>query len=311
MTYLQFFSDYAPYLDPFDDAERGRLLTAMLAYAFDGTETEFAGNERFIWPVFRKMIDQSRAALEKKQAASARGLASRWGKGESPDAVPCLAVAADCSECQEIAGDTTEYQRIADDGSECQAEANDGNKQESRYKNQDSKVKNQTPKDKKQGSEPKAGDIHTHPGTATSRPRARVGPPDPGGFCKPWFDPEDPDADCDDAWRTSAKARAAVAQRIIDYLGDGFKRNPDAGEPYQDLLGLMCRLMQRGMHPSVISETVKFSPNWRKYVCNLLLVAARESDWRSGPYPEEYGRFLSPDTMRKYGILPPKEGGNP
>lgn len=71
MTYFQFFADHARYLEPFGDEERGRLLSALTAYAFEGREIELPGNERYIWPVFRRMVDQSRASLEKKQAAGA------------------------------------------------------------------------------------------------------------------------------------------------------------------------------------------------------------------------------------------------
>lgn len=59
MNYLQIFADKEALLDPFDDSERGRLLTAMMAYALHGQLIELTGNERYIWPVFRQMIDQS------------------------------------------------------------------------------------------------------------------------------------------------------------------------------------------------------------------------------------------------------------
>ncbi len=67
MKYLQFFSDKAKYLEPYQDDERGRLLMAMIAYASDGTEPHFDGNERYIWPVFRDMIDASAKSLENKR----------------------------------------------------------------------------------------------------------------------------------------------------------------------------------------------------------------------------------------------------
>lgn len=74
MTYLQIFADMQELFEPFDDAERGRLLTAMMAYAFgDDAEISLPGNERYIWPVLRRTIDQSRAAIEKKQAAGSSG----------------------------------------------------------------------------------------------------------------------------------------------------------------------------------------------------------------------------------------------
>lgn len=73
MQYLQIFADKEDLLAPFDDAERGRLFTAMLKYALHCEEMELPGNERFIWPVFKQMIDQSREALDnKRKAGSAR-----------------------------------------------------------------------------------------------------------------------------------------------------------------------------------------------------------------------------------------------
>ncbi len=68
LAYLQIFADKVELLEPFDDAERGRLLTAMLTYAMQDVEPVLTGNERYIWPVFRQMIDQSKASLQSKQA---------------------------------------------------------------------------------------------------------------------------------------------------------------------------------------------------------------------------------------------------
>lgn len=72
LAYLQIFADKEELLDPFDDAERGRLLTAMLSYALHDVEIELTGNERYVWPVFRQMINQSRKALASKSAAGSR-----------------------------------------------------------------------------------------------------------------------------------------------------------------------------------------------------------------------------------------------
>lgn len=69
LAYLQIFADKEELLTPFSDAERGRLLTAMLTYALHDEEIALEGNERYIWPVFKQMIDQSKDALSKKQNA--------------------------------------------------------------------------------------------------------------------------------------------------------------------------------------------------------------------------------------------------
>lgn len=72
LAYLQIFADKEDLLEPFDDAERGRLLTAMLAYALHDEEIDLTGNERYIWPVFRQMIDQSKCTVDAKRRAGQR-----------------------------------------------------------------------------------------------------------------------------------------------------------------------------------------------------------------------------------------------
>lgn len=112
MQYLQIFADKEELLEPFDDAERGRLFTAMMRYALHCEEIPLAGNERFIWPVFKQMIDQSREALEnKRKAGSARQ--------------------------QKAAEDNTTQQDAAQAQ---QTEAKGGIKQESRIKKQDIRI---------------------------------------------------------------------------------------------------------------------------------------------------------------------------
>ena len=73
MTYLQIFEDMRGFFDAFDDAERGRLLSGMMAYAFDGEEPAFEGNERYIWPALRQHIDQCARRAAVNSANGARG----------------------------------------------------------------------------------------------------------------------------------------------------------------------------------------------------------------------------------------------
>lgn len=53
-------------LEPFGDAERGRLFTAALEYSATGTAPQLSGNERFLWPTIRAMIDRDKAAYDAK-----------------------------------------------------------------------------------------------------------------------------------------------------------------------------------------------------------------------------------------------------
>lgn len=60
---------YHSYLDAMEalgDAERGRLMTAMLTYSSQGAVGELSGNERYIWPMIRSQIDRDKGAYELK-----------------------------------------------------------------------------------------------------------------------------------------------------------------------------------------------------------------------------------------------------
>lgn len=53
-------------LTPYGDAECGRLFRAALVYSATGEEEEFRGNERYIWPTIRLMIDRDKEAYAAK-----------------------------------------------------------------------------------------------------------------------------------------------------------------------------------------------------------------------------------------------------
>lgn len=65
MEYLKVYTDFEQALEPYADAEAGRIFRAMLKYAEDGTEPNFRGNERFIWPTAKLNIDRTRAEAER------------------------------------------------------------------------------------------------------------------------------------------------------------------------------------------------------------------------------------------------------
>ena len=70
LAYLQIFADQAEELNLLDDAARGRFVSALLAYATQGIVPELTGEERFLWPSFRRTID---AAIAKSAAQSENG----------------------------------------------------------------------------------------------------------------------------------------------------------------------------------------------------------------------------------------------
>lgn len=73
LTYLKIFADMEETLSLYSDEERGRLLSAMMAYSFRGEEPEFAGAERFVWPMLRNHIDSCEERSEKMKANGKRG----------------------------------------------------------------------------------------------------------------------------------------------------------------------------------------------------------------------------------------------
>ena len=69
MADVSFACLYFGYRDtfaPFTDAERGRIMMAMIDYASTGEIPSFEGNERFIWPTIQSQIDRDIAAYEKR-----------------------------------------------------------------------------------------------------------------------------------------------------------------------------------------------------------------------------------------------------
>lgn len=76
LEYLQLWADMEALFEPYDDAQRGRLLMAMMAYTYRHEEPEFTGVEKFIWPVLRQHIDRCAQNVEAKKAAGSKG-----GKG--------------------------------------------------------------------------------------------------------------------------------------------------------------------------------------------------------------------------------------
>lgn len=71
--------DYRALLEPFSEAERGRVLWAMMDYKESGTEPSFLGNERFVWAAIKAKIDASNEAYE-RQAAANRANGARGGR---------------------------------------------------------------------------------------------------------------------------------------------------------------------------------------------------------------------------------------
>ena len=66
MPYVCLYASYIDMLKPFTDAQKGRLLSAMLNYLVTGEAPVFKGSERYIWAAFQGQIDRDRVSYDKR-----------------------------------------------------------------------------------------------------------------------------------------------------------------------------------------------------------------------------------------------------
>lgn len=85
LTYIKIFHDCLESMEPLDDAERGRLLTALLIYSRTGEVPVLQGNERFLFPSLRTQLDRDAAAYEKLCEKNAHSAALGWSKRAHTD----------------------------------------------------------------------------------------------------------------------------------------------------------------------------------------------------------------------------------
>jgi len=78
MKYLKVFTDFVIDMAELDDAERGRLFTAMLMYADTGEPQTLTGNERFLWRTAMKCIDAQRESYDKRCEVNKKNITSRY-----------------------------------------------------------------------------------------------------------------------------------------------------------------------------------------------------------------------------------------
>jgi len=73
MPYIQIFADKEDALNLLGDAERGRLLSALMEYNRTGVCPQLVGNERLVFPFFREGLDAARRLYEAKATAGVKG----------------------------------------------------------------------------------------------------------------------------------------------------------------------------------------------------------------------------------------------
>lgn len=161
LSYLQVFQDKFELLEPFSLEERGELFTAMGTYTFTGEELVLETNARYIWPVFRQMIDQSRAAVERLTNNGKKGGRPKTqdNQKETPN---------NQEETKENLNETYENQ---EETKEKPTETYENHYQESRIKNHESRDMNHESRDMNQDSKEKEREGGEAPPTPPKRKR--------------------------------------------------------------------------------------------------------------------------------------------
>ena len=68
LSYVKVFLDWEERTETLSDAEKGRLMTAIVQYAKSGIQPDLQGAERHVFPTFRLQIDRDKAELDSLRA---------------------------------------------------------------------------------------------------------------------------------------------------------------------------------------------------------------------------------------------------
>ena len=72
--YIPIFLDWTEVTEALSDEEKGRLVDALVMYARgDDWQARVTGNEKFLFPAFRKAVDRSAEISERRRQAGASG----------------------------------------------------------------------------------------------------------------------------------------------------------------------------------------------------------------------------------------------
>lgn len=82
LSYLKVFLDWIEATEKLNDADKGRLIDAMVRYARgeENADSRLKGNEAYLFPIFRLQIDRDKAEIEKKRQTNAEN----GSKGGAP-----------------------------------------------------------------------------------------------------------------------------------------------------------------------------------------------------------------------------------
>lgn len=73
LAYIKLWAEFEKYFGVLGAVEVGRLILGAQEYAFHGTEPQFTGNERILWPVLKESIDKDKAYNEKQHSNGLKG----------------------------------------------------------------------------------------------------------------------------------------------------------------------------------------------------------------------------------------------
>lgn len=93
LEYYKIFPDWEEELNMLDDAARGRLLSALMAYAFRGEKVTLTGEERLLYMPYCRAID---AAAQKSATNAANG--AKGGKAKAQNKQTVADTVANCSD---------------------------------------------------------------------------------------------------------------------------------------------------------------------------------------------------------------------
>lgn len=109
MAYIRVCVDHLDAIELLGDAEKGRLFTALLAYARTGEVPQLGGNERFIFPMIRAQIDRDRVAAndlsEARSRAGKKGAEAKQAKDTARKRVRRYIYGDHERSCRQRAGD--------------------------------------------------------------------------------------------------------------------------------------------------------------------------------------------------------------
>lgn len=105
------YHEILEWLEPYGDAERGRLLTSMLTYSLTGAAPGLSGNERFLWPAIKAKIDADRRAYEATCEKNRKNVSKRYD-GIPEDTTAYDRIPPNTTVCDRIPPNTTAYEAL-------------------------------------------------------------------------------------------------------------------------------------------------------------------------------------------------------